>query len=191
MVHGGTHILNAPERTATDADAGRAEVLRATVKAILERYPTPQDAERDGYHWFLRRPKEPRVYHYTNRQNAKQARSDFDATRPTSLLFKKDATGTLRPIGVMYTAPPGTSTEELNARVPLSMGRWHQHVKLCLPKRGAKPDEADMMGPNARFGPLGKIDTKEACEAAGGVFVPRLFGWMVHVELDQSEGHRH
>jgi len=38
-----------------------------------------------------------------------------------------------------------------------------------------------MFVPNARFGMLGSITTKAECDAAGGRFVPRLFGWMVHV----------
>jgi hypothetical protein len=32
-----------------------------------------------------------------------------------------------------------------------------------------------------RFRLLGSINTKEACEAAGGEFLPHVFGWMVHV----------
>jgi hypothetical protein len=28
---------------------------------------------------------------------------------------------------------------------------------------------------------LGSINTKEACNAAGGTFLPHVFGWMVHV----------
>ena len=31
------------------------------------------------------------------------------------------------------------------------------------------------------FGPLGPIATKAACDSAGGRFLPRVFGWMVHV----------
>jgi hypothetical protein len=34
---------------------------------------------------------------------------------------------------------------------------------------------------NPKFGMAGSISTKEACDAAGGKFVPRVFGWMVHV----------
>jgi hypothetical protein len=34
---------------------------------------------------------------------------------------------------------------------------------------------------DAKFGLLGSITTPEACEAAGGEFLPHLFGWMVHV----------
>ncbi len=45
------------------------------------------------------------------------------------------------------------------------------------------------------FGPKSPIVTAEACEAVGGRFRPRLFGWMVHV-MAFSEGnpwnaHRH
>ena len=36
-------------------------------------------------------------------------------------------------------------------------------------------------GPNAKFGLMGSISTLEACEAAGGKFLPHVFGWMVHV----------
>ena len=40
---------------------------------------------------------------------------------------------------------------------------------------------ADRFGRNARFGFAGSIHTKDACNAAGGTFIPRVFGWMVHV----------
>jgi hypothetical protein len=38
-----------------------------------------------------------------------------------------------------------------------------------------------MWGPNPQFGLQGSISTREACDAAGGKFVPQIFGWMVHV----------
>jgi hypothetical protein len=28
---------------------------------------------------------------------------------------------------------------------------------------------------------MGSINTREECEAAGGVFLPHVFGWMMHV----------
>lgn len=31
------------------------------------------------------------------------------------------------------------------------------------------------------FGPESPIDSKAACEAVGGRFLPAIFGWMVHV----------
>ena len=38
-----------------------------------------------------------------------------------------------------------------------------------------------VFGPHAKFGLLGSITTREACEDAGGEFFPHVFGWMVHV----------
>jgi hypothetical protein len=92
------------------------------------------------------------------------------------LLYKKTDRG-FELIGAMYTAPRNFSEERLDARVPLSVARWHQHVDLCLPPRGTDPKSADW----TRFGPAGAIATREQCEEAGGRFVPRIFGWMVHV----------
>src|SRR5437870_1939006 len=45
------------------------------------------------------------------------------------------------------------------------------------------------------FGPKSPIATAEACEAVGGRFRPRLFGWMVHVMafagVDPWNAHHH
>ena len=45
------------------------------------------------------------------------------------------------------------------------------------------------------FGPKSPIATAEACEAVGGRFRPRLFGWMVHVmafsDGDPWNAHHH
>ena len=38
-----------------------------------------------------------------------------------------------------------------------------------------------MLQPHPQFGLNGSISTEEACKAAGGTFVPRIFGWMVHL----------
>lgn len=189
MVHAsGPHIHTPPPRQATALDSVRADSLQATVRALMAQYPTPAEAERAGYRWFLRRAKEPRTYHYTNRQNARLARNRFDPARPTALLYKKDGDGSLRVVGVMYTAPPDATPDELDARVPIALSHWHQHVRLCFPRQGADASKEDFMGPAARFGPLGSLTTKESCEAAGGRFVQRLFGWMVHVE-PESDAH--
>ena len=71
---------------------------------------------------------------------------------------------------------PGLQTRQLNARVPLSVARWHLHTNLCLPPKDQAP-RADW----TRFGLAGSIATPEACEAAGGRFMPSIFGWMVQV----------
>ena len=33
------------------------------------------------------------------------------------------------------------------------------------------------------FGPLSPIATREACEAVGGRFRPKVFGWIVHANV--------
>ena len=38
-----------------------------------------------------------------------------------------------------------------------------------------------MLAKNPKFGLHGSISTKEACEAAGGIFASHIYGWMVHV----------
>ncbi|MGH9539495.1 MAG: hypothetical protein ACRD3H_16335, partial [Terriglobales bacterium] len=59
-----------------------------------------------------------------------------------------------------------------------SIAQWHAHINMCLPPSD-KRNEA--WGPNAKFGLAGSITTKADCEAAGGKFMPQIFGWMVHV----------
>jgi hypothetical protein len=78
----------------------------------------------------------------------------------------------------MYTAPVGFTEDQLNDRVPLSVAEWHQHVNMCKPPKGR---EIEMLRKNAEFGLAGSISSPEACAAAGGTFLPHVFGWMVHV----------
>jgi len=93
----------------------------------------------------------------------------------TSLLYRKTKAG-YDLIGAMYTAPANASEFDLDARVPLSVTQWHQHINICLPPRGTAAN-ADWK----KFGPEGSIVAADACRAAGGRFFERLFGWMVHV----------
>jgi len=74
--------------------------------------------------------------------------------------------------------------DELNARIPLSMARWHQHVSFCKAPAGQM---AGYLGPNAKFGLLGSITTREACETEGGKFLPHVLGWMMHVYPYESD----
>jgi hypothetical protein len=89
------------------------------------------------------------------------------------------------------------SEDELNERIPLSVARWHQHINSCKAPEGQK---AAYFDPGAKFGHMGSITTKEACDTGGGEFHPHLFGWMVHVypyetdpvnvwSIDDDEGH--
>ena len=160
-------------RTETPDDRARADALVATLRTSIEKYKDWHVAMDEGYKPF--HPELPlEEYHFTNYGRAIEAMFHFDATKPTSLLYKRTADG-WELAGAMYTAPRRFSEEQLNERVPLSVARWHAHVNLCVPK--SHPWLADW----TRFGADGSIATPEACEAAGGRFVPQVFGWMVHV----------
>jgi hypothetical protein len=50
--------------------------------------------------------------------------------------------------------------------------------KCCAPPQDRRKE---LLGPNAKFGLLGSIVTKEDCDASGGTFHPIVFNWMVHV----------
>jgi hypothetical protein len=81
-------------------------------------------------------------------------------------------------MGVMYTAPKRATEDELDRRIPLSVAQWHAHVNLCMPPDHKK---TEAWGAHPQFGLAGAISTKQECDAAGGKFMPQIFGWMVHV----------
>jgi hypothetical protein len=149
----------------------------AAAKGAMAPYQDYRKALADGYTIFL--PNVPQsIYHFTKREYGFQAAFHFDPSKPTSLLYKKTADGGYKLVGAMYTDRKRASEDELNERIPLSIARWHRHINFCKAPEGQK---AAYFGPNAKFGLLGSITTKEACDAAGGEFHPQIFGWMVHV----------
>ena len=93
-----------------------------------------------------------------------------------------DGDGRWELAGAMYNAPGRTSLASLDARVPLGIARWHRHVNWCLPPLGHRERWTEKRDGIPVFGPLSPIATRETCEAAGGVFHPGMFGWMVHVD---------
>lgn len=172
----GPHMMMSKLRDPQPGDQEKARKIVEQARVSLEKYKDYKTAEADGYKIFL--PNLPqKMYHFTNYQYAFGAAFSFDPTKPTSLLYEKTGDG-YRLIGAMYTAPMRFSEEQINERVPLSVAQWHQHVNMCKPPKG---QELDQLSKNAKFGLLGSISTKEACEAAGGTFMPHVFGWMVHL----------
>ena len=172
----GAHMQMSPLRPMQPGDAERAAKIVVAARKFADGYTDYRKALADGYTVFHPEIKQD-VYHFTNNATALDTTVHFDPARPTSLLYEKKGAGyTL--VGVMYTAPFRTPEEELNRRVPLSVTQWHLHTNLCLPPRG---EQADLMAPGTKFGLQGSIVTAEACQAAGGSFLPHLFGWMVHV----------
>jgi hypothetical protein len=164
-------------RTETSADQGRAADLVDTLRRALAKYKDYRVAEADGFKPFHPEFKQQPVVHFTRTWNAIKASFEFDPANPTSLLYKRTPAGGYELIGAMYTAPKRYTEDQLNARVPLSVAKWHRHINLCFPPKGADMTKADW----TKFGTNGSIADEQACEAAGGRWVPQLFGWMVHV----------
>jgi len=172
----GPHMKMTTLRSAQPGDQDKADQIVQAARAAAEKYKDYKVALADGYKIFL--PNLPqKQYHFTNYWNALRARNGFDPSRPTSLLYEKNGND-YKLIGVMYTAQKDASEDELNSRIPLSIAQWHAHVNLCMPPRDRRQEA---MPPNAKFGLGGSITTKEECDAAGGKFMPQIFGWMVHI----------
>jgi hypothetical protein len=176
------HMYLTQLRPIKPGDKPKADAIVASAKQAMEPYQDYRKALAEGYHIFLPNVPQP-LYHFTNTANALAARNHFDPLKPTSLLYKKTDDG-YKLIGVMYTDRVDANEDDLNDRIPLSIARWHQHTNFCKAPAGQK---AAYFGPNAKFGLLGSIHTREDCEAAGGVFLPHIFGWMVHVYPYESD----
>ena len=191
------HMLLSPTRPATATDTARARDVATRLKAALTKYADTTAAVADGYRMFLPQVKTQRVYHFTNYRRAFTAAFNFDATKPTSILYTKNADGSFRLIGAMYTAPKRMRASRLDSRVPLSIGRWHKHVNWCLPKRGEGARYAETRDGRPIFGPESPIATKAECSAVGGQFHETLFGWMIHANVFEEDdlqtifGHDH
>ncbi len=171
------HMFMTQLRPLQPGDQQRADAIVAGAKQAIAPYQDYRRALADGYQIFLPNLPQPQ-YHFTLPANALAARTHFDPLRPTSLLYKKTPDGGYQLIGVMYTDRVTASLDELNERIPLSIARWHQHVNFCKAPAG---HWSESFGPHPKFGALGSIHTRADCEAAGGIFLPHVFGWMVHV----------
>lgn len=172
--HHSVHLRMTQARQTTPEDQQRAEEIVKTLRQTLEKYKDYRVAIGDGYQPFLPDLPLPE-HHFTNYRLGAQAAFWFDPAKPTSLLYKRTADG-WELVGAMYTAPRNAGEDQLDKRVPLSVARWHAHVNICLPQAG-QGATADW----TKFGPQGSIVTEDACQEAGGRWIPQLFGWMVHV----------
>ncbi len=180
------HMFMTVLRPPQPGDQQKADAIVAAAKTAMAPYQDYHKALADGYEIFL--PDVPQAqYHFTKHEYGFAARSQFDPLKPTSLLYKKTPDGGYKLVGAMYTDRVDATEDELNQRIPLSIARWHQHINFCKAPIGEK---AAYFGPDAKFGLLGSITTKEACDEAGGQFRPHLFGWMVHVYPYESTAKR-
>jgi hypothetical protein len=168
-----------PERKATPADSARAAKVAADLRAAVSKYKDVRVAERDGYRMFA--PALPQqVYHFTSTWRSVKESFRFNPAEPSSLLYRRTPSGGFELVGAMYHAPKRLSLDKLDARVPLSMARWHAHTNFCVPKRGEQARWLEIRNGKPVFGPKGEISTRAQCDAVRGRFHEQVFGWMVH-----------
>ena len=167
------HMKMTALRSMQPGDRERADAIVATLRRVVDPYRSSARAERDGYRPFLAQLPLPE-YHFTNWRYGFLGGFTFNPEKPTSLLYRPNGREyTLA--GAMYTAPARATAEQLDERIPLSVGRWHLHVNICLPPSGDRTPDLK------RFGFKGSIASPAECDAAGGRFHPHMFGWMIHV----------
>jgi hypothetical protein len=171
----GPHMKMTTLHDPQPGDQEKADQVLAAARASAEKYKDYRTALADGYKIFLPNLSQ-KQYHFTNYWYGFEAGMRFNPEHPTSLLYEKNGDD-YKLIGVMYTAPKNANWNELDKRIPLSVAQWHAHVNLCVPPKERRRE----VGPNAKFGLAGSISSKAECEAAGGRFMPQIFGWMVHV----------
>ena len=135
----GPHMKMTALRPVQPGDQQRADAVVAASRKAMAKYADYKVALDDGFQIFL--PNVPqKQYHFTNYRYAFEARNGFNPDHPTSLLYEKTADGGYKLIGAMYTAPKSFSEDELNARIPLSIAQWHEHVNFCKAPDGRKSE---------------------------------------------------
>src|SRR5215467_13641605 len=95
------HMHMTAPRPQTPEDAARAKEIVDQLLSGIAKYKDYRVALADGYKIFLTNLPQPE-YHFTNYVNGFLEAFTFDPARPTSLLYKKTATG-YELVGAMYT----------------------------------------------------------------------------------------
>ena len=181
------HMRMSPPRAASSADSARAQKLVDNARGSLAKYKDVRVAEREGYRMFAPNVKNQPVFHFTKLSAAVRERFKFDVAQPSSLLYKKDAGGSMRLVGAMYTAPKDATFDELNARVPLGIAQWHLHTNMCVPRLTQRGRWTEVRNAKPVFGPASPIATREACDSVDGKFLPVVFNWMVHANVFEDD----
>ena len=111
------HMYMTAPRPQTPEDIQRAQRNRRRNFAAASKNTSDYHvALDDGFRIFLPNIPQPE-YHFTKLQEWIPRSVQFRPARPTSLLYKKTATG-YELVGAMYTMPKRASEDQLNARVP-------------------------------------------------------------------------
>ena len=187
IMNANPHMRMTPMRTASAADSARAAKLVDNARGALAKYKDVHVAEREGYRMFAPNLKNQPVYHFTKLSAAVRERFKFNVAQPSSLLYKKNADGSMRLVGAMYTAPKDASPEELNGRGPLGIAQWHLHTNMCVPRLTQRERWREVSNGKPVFGPASPIATREACDTVNGKFLPVVFNWMVHANVFESD----
>src|SRR5216684_1816127 len=95
------HLHMTAMRPQTPEDLARANEIAAQLRSGIEKYKDYHVALNGGYKIFLPNLPQPE-YHFTNYWNGFLEAFAFDPARPTSLLYRKTATG-YELVGAMYT----------------------------------------------------------------------------------------
>ena len=171
------HMYMTPLRSKQPGDLEKAKAVVAEVKATIERYKDYRKALLDGYVIANPKLKQPQ-YHFISNANTREADLHFDPRKPTALLYRRTPKQEYQLEGVMFTASPDATEEELNERIPLSIARWHRHINYC-----EAPEDriSDYQSARPKFGMFGSINTEEACKAERGIFHAHMFTWMIHI----------
>jgi dienelactone hydrolase len=181
------HLQLSAARAATADDSTRADMLLVDVRDALRKYGDVRVAAADGFEEMPGPAGKHRLHHLSNWAWARAESRRFNPAKPTSLLYREDADGTLRLAGAMYTAPASASPAELDQRLPLSFARWHRHVNWCTPGTGSGSQWLATRDGSPLYGPRSPVVSRDACTAEGGIFYPQVFGWMVHVTIVGSD----
>lgn len=181
------HLELSPPRRATRADSVKAMDVVKQLRSALGKYADTAAAVADGYKMFAPKLKQQKVFHFTNYKNAFMEGFRFDPEKPTSILYQRAPDGSLKLVGAMYTAPKRVRVGELDERVPLSIARWHKHVKWCVPRLGHAERWLERRDSMPVFGPESPIATRAECRNAGGLFLASPMGWMIHANVFAGE----
>jgi carboxymethylenebutenolidase len=163
-------------------------MLVLQIRDALQRYRDVAAATADGFEELATADSGGGLSHLVNWKWAVAEAFRFNPMKPTALVYRTRVDGERVLLGAMYTAPDGASPDALDRRVPVRVGRWHQHVDWCTPKRGddARWTEAGRDGA-PMFGPSSRIATRAGCDSVAGAFQSHVFGWMVHANVFASD----
>jgi hypothetical protein len=153
-----------PADTVSAADLPTLKTQIEQVRAVAERYPTPDSAKAAGYN----RTTSDVPFMGEHYLNFDYVRSGiFDPTKPQGLLYSKIDDGPEKLVGVWFLLIPGTGTNKKDLAPEGFAGDldlWHAHIGLCL----------------VGFSGASEGETRESCQAKGGSFTADL-RWMMHV----------